>query len=223
MEGRLESVGAKLATLRVEKRYDADVWVDAAPSRRKVLYRMEQECLSLGDAVLRIPALYIGNTDHIGLVGDNGTGKTTLVKRIVEGIPKVTRALYIPQEPEEAQKRAALDAVRSLPSGQRGRALSVIAQLNSDPERILEGDTISPGEMRKLMLALGILESPEIIVMDEPTNHLDLGSIEALERLLSAYPGALLLVSHDASLVEAATSITWSIRETESGYALTVS
>ena len=158
-----------------------------------------------------------------GIVGDNGTGKTTLVKRIVEGIPKVTRALYIPQEPEEAQKRAALDAVRSLPSGQRGRALSVIAQLNSDPERILEGDTISPGEMRKLMLALGILESPEIIVMDEPTNHLDLGSIEALERLLSAYPGALLLVSHDASLVEAATSITWSIRETESGYALTVS
>ncbi|MBR0405338.1 MAG: ABC-F family ATP-binding cassette domain-containing protein [Eggerthellaceae bacterium] len=223
MEGRLESVGARLATLRVEKRYDADVWVDAAPSRRKVLYRMEPERLSLGNVALHVPALYIGNADHIGLVGDNGAGKTTLIKRIVGGITEVTRVLYIPQEPDELQKHTALDAVRSLPSAQRGRALSVIAQLNSDPERILEGDTISPGEMRKLMLALGILESPEIIIMDEPTNHLDLGSIEALERLLSAYPGALLLVSHDASLVEAATSITWSIRETESGYALTVS
>ena len=72
------------------------------------------------------------------------------------------------------------------------------------------------------MLALGILESPELIVMDEPTNHLDLGSTEALERLLSAYPGALLLVSHDASLVEAATSITWRMKKAGSGYSLTI-
>ena len=95
-----------------------------------------------------------------------------------------------------------------------------MAQLNSEPERILEGGVVSPGEMRKLMLALGILESPELIVMDEPTNHLDLGSIEALERLLSAYPGALLLVSHDAALLEAATDICWQIRDSEGGFAL---
>ncbi|MBR3235105.1 MAG: ABC transporter ATP-binding protein, partial [Atopobiaceae bacterium] len=66
-------------------------------------------------------------------------------------------------------------------------------------------------EMRKLMLALGILDRPELIVMDEPTNHLDLGSTVALERMLAAYPAALLLVSHDARLVAAATGITWRI------------
>lgn len=68
-----------------------------------------------------------------------------------------------------------------------------VAQLNSDPDRILDGDELSPGELRKLMLAQGILRRPALIAMDEPTNHLDIGSIEALERVLVAYPGALVL------------------------------
>ena len=131
-------------------------------------------------------------------------------------------ALYIPQEPDEQQRRAALAALRGLSDVRRGRVLSTIAQLNSDPDRVLEGDEVSPGEMRKLMLALGILESPELVVVDEPTNHLDLGSTEALERLLSAYPGALLLVSHDAALVQAATDITWMIRKEEDCYSVTI-
>ena len=195
----------------MEKRYDADVWLDAAPSRRKVLLRMGPQTLALGDATLSVPALHIGNVDHIGLVGDNGTGKTTLVKQIVGCLPDGTRALYIPQEPGDADKRATLAALCGLPDARRGRVLSIVAQLNSEPERILEGGAISPGEMRKLMLALGILDAPELIVMDEPTNHLDLGSTVALERMLAAYPAALLLVSHDAKLLAATTGITWRI------------
>ena len=53
--------------------------------------------------------------------------------------------------------------------------------------------------------------------MDEPTNHLDLGSTEALQRVLAAYPGALLLVSHDAGLLEATTWVTWSIGQGADG------
>ncbi len=222
MSGRLESVNARLAETRVEKRYDAEVWLEAEPSRRKILLRMKPQTLALGEAILRTPALFIGNTDHIGLVGDNGSGKTTLVKSIVEHLPKGTRYLYIPQEPDETQKQTALRQLNELPSEKRGRVLAIVALLNSDPDRILEGDAISPGEMRKLMLALGILDSPELIIMDEPTNHLDLGSTEALERMLAAYPGALLLVSHDFALVEAATSFMWETRRSHSGYELVV-
>ncbi len=222
MNGRLESAEARLATTRVEKRYDADVWFDAEPSRRKVLLRMQPVELSLGEAVLSVPALHIGNTDHIGLVGDNGSGKTTLVKHLVKQLPPGIRQLYIPQEPDIEQRRATLNQLNDLPSIQRGRVLSIVALLNSDPDRVLEGGSTSPGEMRKLMLALGILDEPELIIMDEPTNHLDLGSTEALERMLAGYPGALLLVSHDATLVGAATSIVWETRRSPRGYDLVV-
>lgn len=223
MEARLATAEARLAATRVEKRYDADVWLDAAPSRRRVLLRMEPQTLALGDATLSVPALHIGNTDHIGLVGGNGVGKSTLVRLIAESLSDATRVLYIPQEPNEEQKHAAVDSLRSLDRTERGRVLSVIAQLNSEPERILESSEVSPGEMRKLMLALGIMDKPELVIMDEPTNHLDLGSIEALERVLGSYPGALLLVSHDAGLIRAVTNITWTIRGSIDGLRLVLS
>ena len=97
-----------------------------------------------------------------------------------------------------------------------------MARLNSDSDRILEGGIVSAGELRKLMLALSILDEPGLIVMDTPTNHLDLGSTMALERLLAAYPAALLLVSHDAALVAAATRITWRIAKSGDGHTLQV-
>ena len=246
MQSRLEKAENDVADSKVEKRYDAHVWLDAEPSKRKVLFRMEPGRISVGESLLSLPPLFIGNTDHIGLVGDNGSGKTTLVKKIIASISADTssidtslidtsfmdvtantgcadtRVLYIPQEPDVLQKEKTLKKMRELPSVQRGQVLSIVAQLNSDPDCILEGDTVSPGEMRKLMLALGILESPELLVMDEPTNYLDLGSTEALERLLSVYPGALLLVSHDASLVSSATYITWRIQKSDDGHELVV-
>lgn len=247
MQDRLEKAEDNVADSKVEKRYDAHVWLDVEPSKRKVLFRMEPGRIAVGKSLLSLPALFIGNTDHIGLVGDNGSGKTTLVKKIIASISADTssidtslidtsfmdatfantgradtRVLYIPQEPDMLQKEKTLKKTRELSSAQRGQVLSIVAQLNSDPDCILEGDIVSPGEMRKLMLALGILESPELLVMDEPTNYLDLGSTEALERLLSVYPGALLLVSHDASLVSSATSITWRIQKSEDGYELVV-
>lgn len=213
MEKRLAGAEDKLSAARVEKRYDSNVWIEASPSARKALLRLEESLVPLGGgAVLATPPLHIGSCDHIGLTGDNGVGKSTLVRLIVESLPGATRVLYIPQEPTEKQKHAAVDSLRSLDRTERGRVLSVIAQLNSEPERILESSEVSPGEMSKLMLALGILAKPELIIMDEPTNHLDLGSIEALERMLGSYPGALLLVSHDAELVRAAANITWAIR-----------
>ena len=223
MEARAVRMAEQLASVRVEKRYDANIWLEATPSRRPVLLRLEATELALGERHLVVPPLYVGRSDHIGLVGDNGTGKTTLVKHLVERMPAGVRVLYIPQEPSEDEQLEARRRLRTLSSETRGRVLSIVAQLNSEPDRLLEGDTISPGEMRKLMLALGILDEPELIVMDEPTNHLDLASTEALERVLAAYPGALLLVSHDAALLGATTDIMWRIgRDSEMAYALTV-
>lgn len=75
--------------------------------------------------------------------------------------------------------------------------LAAFAQLNADLDKLLSNEAPSPGELRKLMLCLGILDRPQLIVMDEPANYLDLESKVALARCLADYPGALVVASHD--------------------------
>lgn len=222
MLDRLEKATGKATGIRVEKQYDSNIWLDCEASNRKVLVRMEPNNIRMGESCLQTPPLFIGNIDHIGVVGDNGCGKTTLVKKIISSISDDVRMLYIPQEPTELQQKETVRKIKGLSNSQRGKVLSIVAQLNSDPDCILAGESTSPGEMRKLMLAQGMLESPELIVVDEPTNYLDLGSTIALERLLSEYPGALLLVSHDLSLIDSATSIKWNILQSNGIFELVV-
>lgn len=176
-----------------------------------------------GVSCLEIPHLQLGPTDHIALSGANGTGKTSLVVALMQALAATDLCvLYVPQELSTQERGELLGQLNKLPEHQRGQVLSITAQLNSDPARILDGDTISPGEARKLMLALGILAAPQIIVMDEPTNHLDLPSTEALERTLSSCPCALLLVSHDSRFLSCVTSIHWHIEQREAGTTLMV-
>lgn len=274
MDARASRARQEADAITVEKRYDADIWMDARPSARKVLCRLAAGvvpfgggrtegagmegarnasretspapgsvpasaggCADVGATTpappggaagargatipapvgVAIPELYVGNADHIALTGRNGAGKTTLVRAVMAALPPDIPRAYLPQEPSPAQQRQALERLATLDAASRGRALGVVARLNSDPDRILEGSRTSPGEMRKLMLALDILDAPALIVMDEPTNHLDLHSVEALEQLLGAYPGALLLVSHDAQLLDRATTIRWRLEPAGQG------
>lgn len=73
----------------------------------------------------------------------------------------------------------------------------MVALLGVDPEILLASRNPSPGEARKLAIALGLGRAAWLVILDEPTNHFDLPSIERLERALTSYPGALLVVSHD--------------------------
>jgi ATPase subunit of ABC transporter with duplicated ATPase domains len=99
----------------------------------------------------------------------------------------------------------------------KGQLLSIVARLGSPPARILEGEALSPGELRKVMLARGVLERPQLIIMDEPTNHLDLPSTEALEQMLAACPCALLLVSHDERFLRATCDKLWRFEVSAAG------
>lgn len=235
MDSRLTAAQQRLEQVQVEKAYHADVWLEVEPSRRRLLLELEEGCLAFGTGSkacaeagsetckgLAIPRVVVGPTDHIAIAGPNGAGKSTLVHALVRALPPDVRSLYLPQELGCAARCEQLKALKELPQKQRGRALSIVAQLNSDPERLLSGNMASPGESRKLMLALGILAQPQIIIMDEPTNHLDLFSIEALEELLSGCPCALVLVSHDMRFLSATTDIRWSVMPSSGGSELTV-
>ncbi|MCL1847754.1 MAG: ATP-binding cassette domain-containing protein, partial [Coriobacteriia bacterium] len=218
LDARLSSAQQRLEAARVDKVYTSSIWLNTQPSKRRLLMELEQGCLAFGngkrlppspdEACLQIPRLQLGPADHIALSGANGTGKTTLVLALIQALAASDLCvLYVPQELGMDERQGLLKQLDMLPESQRGLVLGIAAQLNSDPDRILDGGTISPGEARKLLLALGILSSPQIIIMDEPTNHLDLASTEALERMLAACPCALLLVSHDSRFLSCVTDI----------------
>lgn len=212
MDARVQAAERRVAAAFVHKRYDGDLWVDAELSPRKVVAHIEATSIPCGAGTLEIPELFVGNRDHIGIVGPNGAGKSTLLAYMASRLANDLAVLNMPQELSAEERARVIDDVRALAPTERGRVLSTVAQLNSDPDRILEGAKTSPGELRKLMLAAGLLEHPVLIIMDEPTNHLDLHSTEALERALAAYPGALLLVSHDRMFLEGCTNAIWEVR-----------
>ena len=89
--------------------------------------------------------------------------------------------------------------------------MTVVSCLNSRPGRLLESELPSPGEVRKLLLAEGIVGEPHLIVMDEPTNHMDLPSIECLESALQDCPCGLLLVSHDERFLQGLATTRWDL------------
>ena len=162
---------------------------------------------------LRIPMLSVGPRDHIGVSGPNGLGKTTLINVVLQSLVDVPRLVIGQTLPSDAGRRA-LARLRGLHPELRSQVMNAYARLNSDPVRLLDGqgsEEPSPGELRKLLLCMGIIDKPRLIVMDEPTNHLDLSSKRALASALRGFAGAVILVSHEAWFLDATTDIRWAV------------
>ena len=102
---------------------------------------------------------------------------------------------------------------RNLNRKELGDTLSAVARLGSSPEALRDSASFSPGEARKVFLAMALCREtqPEFLVLDEPENHLDLPAIAFLESALLNYNGTLLLVSHDREFREKLTSREWNI------------
>ena len=167
-----------------------------------------------GELMLHTPELWVGPSDHVGVSGRNGVGKTTLLRSAQKLVPDQVEYAFIPQEVDERVRQAALERLRALDDADKGRVLSLVAGLNSDSDALRKGPNISPGELKKLLIAEQLLREPNLLILDEPTNHLDVGSIEALERALAAFPGAIILVTHDEQLLHAVSTVRWHIDRT---------
>ncbi len=213
IHGRVCQAEEKLAGIRVTKEYRLGVELHGERSQRDFLIRLSAGELPLGaHRRLVFPNLAVGPEDRIGVVGPNGAGKSTLIRRMVEHLDLPPgRFVYIPQEIDLAASRRILGDARALARWELAPVMTFVSCLGSRPERLLETDEPSPGELRKLLLALGVARRPWLIVMDEPTNHLDLPSIECLEAALAECVSALVLVSHDLHFLGKLTQTRWEI------------
>lgn len=216
MESRLAHVRGRMDGVKPSTTYETGVWFsDAGYSPRSHLLRLPAGVVPLGDGrMLRHPALEMLPRDRIALTGDNGGGKSMLLKHILpHANVSPERLIYIPQEISAEESARLLEDIRKLPPDARGMLMTLVSRLGSRPHRLLESHVPSPGEVRKLLLAQGILRGPHLIVMDEPTNHMDLPGIQALEAALKECPCGLLLVSHDVRFLQALTTRNWHIAD----------
>lgn len=193
------------------KRYDPAIEGVGEAARGRTVIHGPATTLQRGNFSLSVPELWVGPADRIAVTGPNGAGKSTLIAHGVAAATPGIRVAVIPQDVDERQRSEALAALHDADPAERGHLLSLVGRLNSAPERLLEGSDISPGELRKLMLAQQLAQKPHLLVLDEPTNHLDIGSIEALQEMLACFPGALLLATHDAELAAAVCNMRWTI------------
>lgn len=222
MERRLDKAQAGLDARTVTKRYTPSFDDFGSVAHVKTLVHIPEEQLRAGEFSLAVPELWISPTDHIALIGQNGTGKSCLVREVMAYVNESVEVAYLPQEIDETLRVQTLTQIRDLDQARRGRVLSLVAKLNSDPDRILEGNDISPGELRKLLLSMQLIQDPQMLVLDEPTNHLDVGSISALQDLLVGFPGAVLVVSHDEELTNAVGAIQWQTEKQEEEHFLKI-
>jgi len=219
MRVRVEEARKAADEIQVTKQYRLGIWIDGERCRRDTLFELCAGSIPLGSKrALRFPDLIMKPGDRIALTGANGTGKSSLVQYIVDNarLPP-GRLTYLPQEIDLQASCKILEEVKRRSPEILGRIMTVIRRLGSRPAGLLESVEPSPGEVRKLLLALGIADHPHLIVMDEPTNHLDLPSIECLEEALAECPCGLLLVSHDTLFLQRLTRTRWHIVQTSAG------
>ena len=169
---------------------------------------VDEAVLEAGSYKLKIPRVEIKRGTKIALTGENGAGKSLFVRHVISLLEKAGRAnevLYLPQEISDEQRDAIFGELDGLEESERGEVLSTLYRLGSEPERLeglKRGDNLSPGELRKLMIALAVQKPLSLLVLDEPTNHMDITSVVALENALAALDCAMIVVSHDKAFLQ---------------------
>lgn len=160
--------------------------------------------------------------DRIGLIGNNGTGKTTFL-RLLEGVLEPDSGTvvksgivgYVPQVSKNAHQKQLVNELLHLHGCTHQQFASTYRQIFSSvvPNEEDEITTMSGGERTKLLIAMVASMNPDILLLDEPTNHLDARSIKELQSWIKTFPGAIVFVSHNRSFISNMAQTIWELED----------
>lgn len=226
-EGRVRALKALREESRARRSQQGKVSMATQEANRsgKLVFDIEHLSVSYDNKpLIKDFSTLVMRGDRIGLVGDNGVGKTTLIKAILGeiehgGSVKTGTQLEVAYFD---QLRNALDLEKTVMAnvsegsdfvdvnGNRRHIYSYLQDFLFSPERARTPvKALSGGERNRILLAKLLLKPSNLIVMDEPTNDLDMVTLELLEEMLSEYKGTLLLISHDRAFMDNVVTSTW--------------
>ncbi|WP_336151278.1 ATP-binding cassette domain-containing protein [Acinetobacter ursingii] len=226
-EGRVHALKALREESKARRFQQGKVNMGVQDAQRsgKLVFDIENLSVSYdSNLLIRDFSAVVLRGDRIGLVGDNGVGKTTLIKAILGEIEH-TGTVKTGTQLEVAyfdQLRNQLELEKSVMAnvsegsdfvdvnGQRRHIYSYLQDFLFSPERSRTPvKALSGGERNRVLLAKLLLKPSNLIVMDEPTNDLDMVTLELLEEMLADYKGTLLLISHDRAFMDNVVTSTW--------------
>ena len=167
-----------------------------------------------GSPIVRGVSFELLRGERLAILGENGTGKTTLLKTLAGRLAPLAGTVttghdvsigYYDQELRDLNpRRRAIDAVwDEHPQESEVAMRSYLARFAFRGDDVLAGiDGLSGGEKGRLTLAVVMRQKHNLLLLDEPTNHLDLDSREALEESLEDFPGSIVFVSHDRAFID---------------------
>ena len=179
-----------------------------------------------GEPVLTRLGLTLDMDDRIALLGENGNGKTTLLRLLMGELKAMSGAVrhsskmrvgYFAQEQADAfdpARTAREELALRMPDVLETKLRSHLGRFGFTQDRAdVKVGSLSGGEKAKLLFACITRHAPHVLLLDEPTNHLDIDSRQALVGAISAYQGAVILVTHDLHLVELCADRLWVARD----------
>ncbi|WP_323784587.1 ABC-F family ATP-binding cassette domain-containing protein [Thalassovita sp.] len=179
-----------------------------------------------GTAVLKRLDLRIDQDDRIALLGKNGQGKSTLAKMLSDRLTpmggKINRSsklrigFFAQHQVDELRvdETPLQHLQRELPGQMQAKLRAKLAGFGLMAAQVeTQVGRLSGGQKARLSLLLATLPAPHLLILDEPTNHLDIESREALVEALTAYSGAVILVSHDMHLLSMVADRLWLVKD----------
>lgn len=226
-EGRVRALKELREEHKARRSQQGNVTVTMQDVQRsgKLVFDIEHLSIRFGERTLveDFSALVMRG-DKIGLIGDNGVGKTTLVRALLGEIEhgglvktgtQLTVAYFDQLRNQLNLDKTVLDNVSEGSdfieiNGARRHVLSYLQDFLFSPARARTPvKALSGGERNRLLLARLLLKPSNLLILDEPTNDLDMVTLELLEEALTNYNGTLLLISHDRAFVDAVVTSTW--------------